>query len=564
MSKNIKKSFTTPNKRTIFPTSTKKLPVTTIDASHHYLTCPQCRTTIPVINKYTIDKKAPYNINVSLNCSKCSYIGKEYPLTTITQSLNGKDSVSFCNFCDKHETKKISYHCTRCNENICEKCSYEFHKQHQILTYKEYYNEIDIKLPFQSIEQYEKYSDEYLKKNESYKKIIIDKINKKILEYSNTKKEIESSLEKNMIINKNLISFVKILYRNYLSNNSSIQIIENFNHIYQNNKNQFDREASSLSIEYLSRALITYFESNHIIHPYHIHSSIIFDTKGHKSGISAMIQLSHSRNPIITGSLDKTIKIWESNRTYACIKTLEGHSRAINVLCEFKSGLVGSASSDCTVIIWDVVHYIKITTVLAHSSFVFGLFQIDDTRIITGSDDCTVMIWSNQFKNLGKIQFTNEAFCVIEVKSDDQTRKRIAVGLGDYSIWLCYVNNKYYDVTQKEALQGHKGSVRTLATMVDGRLLSGSNDNTIKVWDIIQKRCLCTLENHYLYLNCIIQLKDGRIVSGSFDDTIKIWNVENFKCLTTLSGHRSFNCVIELIDGRLASGSSDNYLSLWY
>ena len=67
-----------------------------------------------------------------------------------------------------------------------------------------------------------------------------------------------------------------------------------------------------------------------------------------------------------------------------------------------------------------------------------------------------------------------------------------------------------------------------------------------------------------MYLNSITQLRDGRVVSASFDDTVKVWNKENFKCLSTLTGHRSFNVVIEMIDGRIATGSSDNYLSLWY
>ena len=528
-----------------------------------YLSCPQCKQSIPSINKYIISPSSPYELSLSLSCSKCSFSNKTFKLSSINKS--SKDSVSFMTFCPSHNVKAISYQYSRCNENICEKCTYESHRQHPLLTYKEYYNEIDVKLPFHSMEQYEKYSKEVIVKNQQYKQILIDKINRKILEYSNTKKEIEASLEKNTTINKNLIDFLKVLYHNYLNSNASIQIIENFNHICQINKNNFSIESSiSSSIEYLSSSLISFYNTNYIIHPYHIFSGIVFDGKGHKSGISALIQLSHSENPLITGSLDKTIKIWESKRTYSCIKTLEGHSRAINVLCEFHNGYVGSASSDSTVIIWDVINFIRITTVCAHSSFVFGLIQLTDKRIVTASDDCDVIIWSSEFKKLGKIEFAKEAFCVIEIKSDDPSRKRIAVGLGDNFIWLCYVNNKYFDVVQKDPLTGHKGSVRTLATMEDGRLLSGSNDNTIKVWDVMSKLCLLTLEEHYLYLNSITQLRDGRVVSASFDDTVKVWNKENFKCLSTLTGHRSFNVVIEMIDGRIATGSSDNYLSLWY
>jgi WD40 repeat protein len=60
---------------------------------------------------------------------------------------------------------------------------------------------------------------------------------------------------------------------------------------------------------------------------------------------------------------------------------------------------------------------------------------------------------------------------------------------------------------------------------MDGRLISGSYDYTIKIWDTISGSCLMTLEGHTRSLSCVIQLTDGRLVSGSFDNTIKIWNI---------------------------------------
>ena len=158
-----------------------------------YLSCPQCKQSIPSINKYIISPSSPYELSLSLSCSKCSFSNKTFKLSSINKS--SKDSVSFMTFCPSHNVKAISYHCSRCNENICEKCTYESHRQHPLLTYKEYYNEIDVKLPFHSMEQYEKYSKEVIVKNQQYKQILIDKINRKILEYSNTKKEIEASIK---------------------------------------------------------------------------------------------------------------------------------------------------------------------------------------------------------------------------------------------------------------------------------------------------------------------------------------------------------------------------------
>lgn len=55
---------------------------------------------------------------------------------------------------------------------------------------------------------------------------------------------------------------------------------------------------------------------------------------------------------IITGSRDRTIKIWDLNR-YQCIYTLEGHQGS--VLClRYNNQVIVSGSSDYTVIVWDM------------------------------------------------------------------------------------------------------------------------------------------------------------------------------------------------------------------
>lgn len=55
---------------------------------------------------------------------------------------------------------------------------------------------------------------------------------------------------------------------------------------------------------------------------------------------------------IITGSRDRTIKIWDLNM-YQCIYTLEGHQGS--VLClRYNNQVIVSGSSDYTVIVWDM------------------------------------------------------------------------------------------------------------------------------------------------------------------------------------------------------------------
>ena len=111
---------------------------------------------------------------------------------------------------------------------------------------------------------------------------------------------------------------------------------------------------------------------------------------------------------------------------------------------------------------------------------------------------------------------------------------------------------------------GHTGSVNCLAVLPDGRIVSGSEDHTLRIWNPDTGACLRTLEGHVFGVNCLAVLPDGRIVSGSDDRTLSIWNPDTAKCLYTLIGHaKSINCLAVLPDGRIVSGSSDKTLRIW-
>ena len=73
----------------------------------------------------------------------------------------------------------------------------------------------------------------------------------------------------------------------------------------------------------------------------------------------------------------------------------------------------------------------------------------------------------------------------------------------------------------------------------DGRrVVSGSNDNTLKVWDVATGECVATLEGHSGYeVFGVAVFPDGRrVVSASDDDTLKVWDVATGKCVATLEG----------------------------
>jgi len=117
------------------------------------------------------------------------------------------------------------------------------------------------------------------------------------------------------------------------------------------------------------------------------------------------------------------------------------------------------------------------------------------------------------------------------------------------------------------ALEGHEGSVTCVAVLADGRhALSGSEDNTLRLWDIESGGQLRRFEGHEGPVTSVAVLPDGRrALSGSKDNTLRLWDIETGAELRRFEGHDDWiNCVAALPNGRhVLSGSDDNTLRLW-
>uniref|UniRef100_A0A3P9DHL5 Uncharacterized protein n=1 Tax=Maylandia zebra TaxID=106582 RepID=A0A3P9DHL5_9CICH len=68
------------------------------------------------------------------------------------------------------------------------------------------------------------------------------------------------------------------------------------------------------------------------------------------------------------------------------------------------------------------------------------------------------------------------------------------------------------------------------------RVVSGSRDTTLRVWDVSTGRCEHVLTGHLAAVRCV-QYDGRRVVSGGYDYMVKVWDPETEVCLHTLQGH---------------------------
>lgn len=97
----------------------------------------------------------------------------------------------------------------------------------------------------------------------------------------------------------------------------------------------------------------------------------------------------------------------------------------------------------------------------------------------------------------------------------------------------------------------------------DAQLVGASNDFACRVWSVATGRLQLTLTGHSGKVLSAKFLGDNKVVSGSYDRTLKVWDLHSRACSKTIFAGSSCNDLVTLHGTTVVSGHFDKRVRFW-
>jgi WD40 repeat protein/serine/threonine protein kinase len=266
---------------------------------------------------------------------------------------------------------------------------------------------------------------------------------------------------------------------------------------------------------------------------------------------------------IATGSNDRTngyIQLWNAKtgkrveRSFGALDgTGESHvGPVLSVRFSPDGNSILSGSDDTTARLWDVATGKHVRLFFSHLGPIWDAeFDREGKRIVTASGDGTAIVW-DVATGTGKPPFTGHDGPVYTA-AFSPTGPNVATGSYDRRILLWNPGTlKEFDFSNLEsktakvvsdpqysALDGHSAPVRDIQFTSDGnQLVSGSDDNTVRLWSTETLKDEKTFRGHNGSVRSIVLAEnDSIILTASKDNRIKKWNIDQYAEVKVLHSH---------------------------
>jgi WD40 repeat protein len=291
------------------------------------------------------------------------------------------------------------------------------------------------------------------------------------------------------------------------------------------------------------------------------------------------------------------------------VHTVKGHRDCVYTLsASSSSNIFFSGSGDGMIVQWDMEHPDDGSLIARMPQSVYALAHHRETDLVIAGhnyEGIHLLDWKNK-KDVGSLKLTSApifdiaavgeklvvasgdgAVHLIEVNGlriihknilSEKSARCVAVNLKSGHIVVGYSDNFIrvmdFDFKLIKQWEAHKNSVFTVRYMPDGkRLISGSRDARLKVWDVESGYEQTTeIVAHMYAINHVEFSPDGKhFVTCSMDKSIKVWDLAELKLLKVIdrarhAGHgTSVNKLLwTSFNDQLVSASDDRTISVWH
>jgi len=259
--------------------------------------------------------------------------------------------------------------------------------------------------------------------------------------------------------------------------------------------------------------------------------------------IQAAITLAKERSPHAKQLLPQLSEATRTKRTDHKIKAITLSPTSLYAL---------SSGEEKVIRLWDIAKGRCLCLFKGHEAQVLSVaFSPDGCSILSGGDDQTVRLW-------------NVADASQVHTFDGGERKVLRRSTSDLFKPLAVLVDKLRTLTRQWKSEEHQGSVRSVTFSPDGRyILSGGDDQIIKLWMVSTGECLQTFRGHRGRISTVLFHPDRhRILSASDDQTIKIWEMATGQVKQTFEGHDDLTSIACSPDGFYVV-AGDNPIKLW-
>lgn len=244
--------------------------------------------------------------------------------------------------------------------------------------------------------------------------------------------------------------------------------------------------------------------------------------------IVTSVSLPISGKGLVTGSYDKTVKVWNSFSDLLENKpkhVLKAHRGAVmTVAYSPDSKTIASGSFDTTIRLWSAESGKEFAILRGHKSWVNKLvFHPNGKQLFSASSDGTVRKWNlTKFELMKTLNVSKAEVRSLAISSDGQW---LAAGIryGKIKVWETRNWQEHLN------FQGHHGDVWSLSFSPDDRQIASGNGDwnspgKVKIWQVTDGQLLKRFQHTGEVLSVRFHPFRNQLVAGGGESSVMIWS----------------------------------------